>query len=226
MTRDSKKGETTRDAITVAIVSQRPSLLASLLAHLGSARDYRVIGHRIRDTKRLGSVLEHDSPQLLLLDKRWLDRQPVDSMQAVRARFPRLRVLVLCDRHQSGLLEAVLRSGFHGFVLTSSTPATFAKAIRSVSRGELWLPRAMLERVVLDAQTPNPLRAVDARLTRRETQAVAYLCRGFTNKEIADELGIREDTVKKHLHNVYGKLGIQRRTQLIARHAAKPSSSR
>ena len=54
-----------------------------------------------------------------------------------------------------------------------------------------------------------------ARLTRRETEVIGYVRRGFANKQIGDALAIREDTVKKHLRNAYTKLGVHRRAQLI-----------
>ena len=58
-------------------------------------------------------------------------------------------------------------------------------------------------------------RVPDAKLTRRELQVIRYVCRGFANKQIADSLAIREDTVKKHLRNAYTKLGVHRRAEII-----------
>jgi len=56
---------------------------------------------------------------------------------------------------------------------------------------------------------------LEAGLTRREAQAVKYVSRGFTNKQIAGSLGIKEDTVKKHLISVYAKVGVRpKRTHL------------
>lgn len=68
----------------------------------------------------------------------------------------------------------------------------------------------------------TPARAATHGLTGREVEIVAQLRRGATNKEIARHLGIQEDTVKKHLQSVYGKLGVHRRALLLLR-AALPS---
>lgn len=92
------------------------------------------------------------------------------------------------------------------------------KAIRAVSRGEPWLPQALLVKAMADllqstehtdlaaepAQSPADATAT---LTRREREIVDLLRRGLTNKEIARDLGVMEDTIKKHLQSVFGEPG-------------------
>ncbi|MDH3375010.1 MAG: response regulator transcription factor [Gammaproteobacteria bacterium] len=206
--------------IAVSIASGRRALAAALLASLECEQDFKITGRPIRKPVRLLSCLEQRGANLLLVDKRLLDRLDGRSTRTIHAKFPDLRVLILCDREQSGLLQEIVNNRFHGFMLISHAADTCAKAIRTVSRGGLWLPRAWLEKAILgpaQAADRDKLRlVVEPDLTRRESQAVAYLREGLTNKQIASKLGIKEDTVKKHLHNVYGKLGIRRRTQLIA----------
>jgi DNA-binding NarL/FixJ family response regulator len=102
------------------------------------------------------------------------------------------------------------------------------KAIRTVSQGGLWLPRGLLEELVERRHAlDNDERAIaaDARLTGREVQVVTHLRRGLTNKQIADALDIREDTVKKHLRSAYAKLGVHRRAQVIAQSDAERTSA-
>jgi DNA-binding NarL/FixJ family response regulator len=94
-----------------------------------------------------------------------------------------------------------------------------AKAVRTVERGELWVPRALLVQLLfehLHAKSNGSVETVsDDKLTPREVEIINYVRRGFANKQIGEALGIREDTVKKHLRNAYTKLGVHRRTQLI-----------
>jgi len=70
------------------------------------------------------------------------------------------------------------------------------------------------------ATSPPPMLAATDHLTGRESQVVAHVRQGFTNKEIARRLGIQEDTVKKHLQAVFGKLGVRRRALVALRHGA------
>ena len=90
-----------------------------------------------------------------------------------------------------------------------------------VSRGEQWIDREMRARVV-DAPARRDASAVDARraLTVRETEIVRMITQGLRNKVIAERLSISEGTVKIHLHNVYDKLGLDGRLELML-HAQK-----
>jgi DNA-binding NarL/FixJ family response regulator len=129
-------------------------------------------------------------------------------------------------------VERVLRHDFHGFLLASHAPESWAKAISAVGRGELWLPRAMLQKALsasarsFDEDRPaaadRPIDAATGQLTKREAQIVAQLRDGLSNKEIAVRLGVCEDTVKKHLQSVFGKLGVRRRALLMLGKAARP----
>lgn len=93
------------------------------------------------------------------------------------------------------------------------------KAVRGVARGELWVPRALLVRLLFEhvqaAAHGASGAGADGKLTRREEQVIGYLRRGLANKQIAEALAIREDTVKKHLRNAYTKLGVHRRSEII-----------
>ena len=139
-----------------------------------------------------------------------------------------MRVLLLWDEICHALVTDVLRNRFNGFLLTTCRPDVCLKAIRAVNEGELWLSRASLAMAVVDLQglsEPGDVGAsadacpvgVSEMLTPRELQVVAHLRRGCINKEIAQELGIMEDTVKKHLQSVFAKLGVRRRALVAMR---------
>jgi DNA-binding NarL/FixJ family response regulator len=133
---------------------------------------------------------------------------------------------LLSDRDAGDLLDRIVGLGCRGLLQTKCPPAMIVKAIRAISCGELWLPRAWLARSAAGhARTLGPIQGGAPRsepgshtedmLTEREAQIVAQLRQGFTNKEIARRLGIQEDTVKKHLQSVFGKLGVRRRALVV-----------
>jgi len=211
---------TKQESIVVTIASARPDLAAGLQATLESESDFRIAGDPVAIPGALRRTLTQHRPNVLLLEKRLFDRLNTTSKRTIHADFPNLRVLLLCDRVRAVLFKLIVRHHFHGFLLRSCAPNTIVRAIRKVSQGELWLPRAMLEKAIFEAAhnagQQNSFVVVDANLTRREAQAVEHLCQGLTNREIGKKLGIREDTVKKHLHSAYRKLGVRCRTQLMA----------
>ena len=128
-------------------------------------------------------------------------------------------VLLVGDRACTALAEQVVRNRFQGFLLARDAADACAKAVRTVERGELWVPRALLVQLLFEHLHANSNGSVetvsDDKLTPREVEIINYVRRGFANKQIGEALGIREDTVKKHLRNAYTKLGVHRRTQLI-----------
>lgn len=223
--------------ITVLIASGREGLLKKLSSRLASEQDIRMLIEPVEDPALLPRCVQQRQPKVLLLDTALLDQLGPEFLWMIRTTARRVHVLLLSDEVCSGLVERILRHRFHGYLLTSCPPDAYVKAIRAVSRGDIWLPRGLLANVLSDLlQRPShgdakaeskqiPARSVDT-LTKREEQIVGLLSQGLTNKEIAKQLGIMEDTVKKHLQNVFEKLGVRRRTLVILRQVAgQPDSA-
>ena len=209
-------------SITVMIASSRQPLLSVWVPRLMHEPGVELHAEPLADPAHLGASLGRQLPAVLLLDKALLDRLDARSLRTIHANCERTRVLLLWDEFCNGLVVDILRHHFHGFLLTTCPSEMWLKAIRAVSRGELWLSRAALAKAIAEllpasssidaAEPPQPARS-DAThtLTRREQQIVELLRHGCSNKEIAHELGVMEDTVKKHLQSVFGKLGVHRR---------------
>lgn len=215
-------------AITVMIASDRKAALhAQLLSVLAGESGIEIKGH-VRDAGRLANYVEHHLPKVLMLDKALLDGLDPRSLRRIHALSGHVRVLLLSDQIRQGQVADVLRHRFHGFLLTTCPREVCLKAIRAVSQGELWLSRASMAMAIDDlvvlSDPGDPGASGDAprldayqALTPRELQVVALLRRGCINKEIARELGIMEDTVKKHLQSVFAKLGVRRRALVALR---------
>lgn len=215
-------------AITVMIASGRKTLHAAWRSMLASESGIEIKGEPVTDPTCLATRVERQLPSVLLLDKALLDRLDPRSLRRIHAQRQHVRVLLLWDEICQDLVADVLRNGFNGFLLTTCLPEVCLKAIRAVSEGELWLSRASLATAIVDllglsdpgdaAASADGLRVgAPEALTPRELQVVALLRRGCINKEIAQELGIMEDTVKKHLQSVFAKLGVHRRALVALR---------
>lgn len=210
-------------AITVMVASGREAVHAAWLPRLAREPDIEARRELVTDPAQLAACFEH-LPEVLLLDKALLDGLDPRSLRRIRTHARHVRVLLLWDEICHGVVADVLRNRFHGFLLTSCRPEVCLKAIRTVNKGELWLSRASMAQAITDlARLQGP---ADARiscndatesLTARETQVVELLRLGRSNKEIARELGIMEDTVKKHLQSVFAKLGVHRRALVALR---------
>jgi len=202
----------------VALAIRDPALSAALSDALAMARDALVLTAPSLDPARLIAWLDENHADVLLLDARWLHQFRADSVPPLSMRWPHQRVLIVGDRACTALAEQVVRHRFHGFLLADEAAEACVRAVRAVQRGEMWVPRALLVELLFEhvrAAGDRPIEIVDTALTRRESEVIDYVRRGFANKQIADSLAIREDTVKKHLRNAYTKLGVHRRSELM-----------
>jgi len=218
---DSASGNESHQPRTIVAIATRDEALASTLSErLAAEADMAPIRCRAPDPRDLLAWLEqHHRPNALLLDEGLLAEGGARSLRKLRATRPWLRVLVLCNEERLALAETVVRHRFHGLLVAGRVADTCVKAIRIVASGGLWLPRGLLEQLVERRHAlDNDERSIaaEANLTGREVEVVAHLRRGLSNKQIADALDIREDTVKKHLRNAYAKLGVHTRGQVMA----------
>ena len=158
---------------------------------------------------------------VLLLDIKMPGLSGIDVLRTISAeRLKCSTVLLTAALSDADAVEG-LRLGARGIVLKESSPDTLLECVRRVSRGEQWIDSETMTRA-LDAITRRESMMSDPSrtLTTRELEIVRMIAQGLRNKAIAERLSISEGTVKIHLHNVYEKLGLDGRLELML-HAQK-----
>lgn len=157
-------------------------------------------------------------PDVLLIEHASLLDQAQEMLTPLLRLHPAPKVLFLCNSCTHELMLAFVRFGACGCVLTSDHPAVVAKAVRSVHEGDTWFGRSnlllALRSLVGTAPRIAP-RVDDGRLTAREEEIFDLIGLGLTNKEIARQLNISDNTVKTHLHRVYVKLQLSGRYKAL-----------
>ncbi len=185
---------------------------------LGGGSDIRVVG--------TGSTPEEVLPELAALhpDVLLLDAPAGAAAAAVRLLLhacPGLRVVALAIHEVEHDVLAWAEAGAAGYVSRDSSLDQLVATVQSVARGEQPCPAAiagaLLRRVGRLAAAAAETVPRGAALTRRETEVVALVQRGLSNKEIARALDISLPTVKHHLHNIFEKLEVHRRADALAR---------
>jgi two-component system, NarL family, nitrate/nitrite response regulator NarL len=141
-------------------------------------------------------------------------------IRAIRESFPNLKIIMIGMEPSSDLFLAAVREGIAGYLLKDATAADVAAAVRSVAKNHAICPpelcQALFDQVVQQRKTfPNFFVKHQLGLTRREQQLVEMISRGSTNKEIAGDLGLSEQTVKNHIHRVLRKLGVRDRLAAV-----------
>ncbi len=167
-------------------------------------------------------ALELHSVQIVLLR----DGSPGDGrgryemLRALHASFPEVGLILLLDSYDRDLVVSALRSGARGLFCLAHEPfKSLCRCITSVHKGQIWANTEQFK-YVIDALTLSPaLHVINAKgedlLTQREQQVVGLVAEGISNREIARQLAITENTVKKSLLRIYDKLGVSNRVELV-----------
>lgn len=204
-------------AIRVLVVDDHAVVRQGLRTFLELQDDIEVVGDAPDGRAALDSVAEHD-PDVVLMD---LVLPRVDGVEAIRriiAERPGTRVIALTSFLDDDKLFPAVRAGAAGYLLKDVEPQELVRAIRTVHAGEALLHPAVAARLMEEVAGGDE--DASEPLTPREREVVGLIAGGLSNKRIAAELGISEKTVKAHVSNALGKLGLSDRTQL-AMHAVR-----
>jgi DNA-binding NarL/FixJ family response regulator len=172
-------------------------------------------------TERL--IAADTTPDVVLMDVRMPRLDGIAATRIFKERWPAIRIVILTTFDDRELIQAGLQAGASGYVLKDITAEQLATAIRGVAQGQVLLHPDVASAVVASfAQASSePVVAAPAsigvsgltQLTDREREILALLARGASNREISETLYIAGGTVKNHLSNILGKLGVRDRTQ-------------
>jgi DNA-binding NarL/FixJ family response regulator len=198
--------------IRVVLVDDHAVVREGLARLVEAAGDMQVVGMAV-DGEDAVRVVTEALPDVVLMDLQMPGTDGVAATRQLRESEVGAEVLVLTSFSDGERIVAALDAGAVGYLLKDADPDEVLEGIRAVSRGESPLhPRAA--RVLLGArQSARDTDDGAASLTPREREVLALVRSGLANKQIARRLGISERTVKAHLTSVFGRLGVQDRTQ-------------
>jgi len=168
------------------------------------------------------STMEADPADVLLVaDGIADDRERLyELLRGVHSAHPATAIVLLLDSYDRELVVNSLRAGARGLFCLAAMPfKSLCRCITSVHQGQYWTNTEQM-RYVIDALSVGPsVRLINSRgqvvLTPREEQTVNLVSEGLNNKEIARELNLKENTVKKSLLRIYDKLGVSNRVELV-----------
>ncbi|MDE1177291.1 MAG: response regulator transcription factor [Edaphobacter sp.] len=144
-------------------------------------------------------------PDVVVLDLRLPRISGFDVIVSLRKEFPSVRIVVLSNYQGSEDVYRAVRSGAMAYLTKDASGEELLSAIQSVDRGLRYLPHGALDRLA------ERMPSVD--LTPRETEVLACITQGRSNREIAEDLKIAEKTVRIHVSSLLEKMGARDRTQ-------------
>jgi DNA-binding NarL/FixJ family response regulator len=198
------------EAIRLLLVDDHPVVRDGLRGMCESSADFEVVGEAGDGVEALTLAKELD-PDVVLMDLRMPGGNGVDAIAALASSGSRAHVLVLTTYDTDRDIMAALDAGATGYLLKDAPRDELFAAIRAAAAGESVLSPAVATRVVSRVRT-----AGSEALSGRETDVLALVAKGRSNREIARALFVSEATVKTHLGHVYAKLGVNDRASAVA----------
>lgn len=197
--------------IRLVLSDDHPVVRAGMRALLEAEPDLAVIGEA-SSAEEAVTLAATPGVDLVLMDLQFPGRlQGVDATRRIRSTPGAPRVLVLTNYDTDADILGAIEAGASGYLLKDAPPGELVAAIRAAAAGESALAPAVASR--LDASQRSP----DQRLTVRESEVLALVAAGSTNREIGQALFLSEATVKSHLVHIFTKLGVGSRTAAVAK---------
>ncbi len=203
-----------KSRIRIVIADDHAVLRESLGALLESQSDFQVIG-KASDGAQALELVKEKKPDVLVLDLLMPGSDGFEVLRTLDRSGTLVHSVVLTGSESQLDYAQAVRFGARGLVLKGDDPNKLFNAIRTVYNGELAfsdeLAQSVLSTMVDDTRGTN---TSIARLSDRERQIAFLVARGMKNKDIGQELGISENTVKRHLQSIFSKTGARDRLEL------------
>jgi len=199
-----------RKTLRILVADDHRLMLAAVRRALERSDDIEVVAE-VDDATRILPAIGESRPDVLLLDLRMPRLDGLTCLERVRDRYPELAVVVLTTFSGDEQVEAARERGARGYIVKTVDPLRLPEMIADAVRSPRFL--------VFRGEPSEPEQSDSSpSISPREHAILCAVARGLTNRAIARELWVSEQTVKFHLHNVYRKLGLANRTE-AARYA-------
>jgi DNA-binding NarL/FixJ family response regulator len=193
---------TAAEPIRILIAEDHLIARAGLRAIISAQPDMVVVAEASNGEQAIVLTRQH-RPHVVLMDMRMPVMDGFTAVAALRTEFPHIRVAALSTFGGDGDIRRAMRAGAKAYLTKDVLPDELIGAIRAIRSGERYLPESVL--ATLAAEAP--------RLSSRELEVLRLVAQGHSNKRIAYELNIAEDTAKNHVKSILKKLEADDRTQ-------------
>jgi DNA-binding NarL/FixJ family response regulator len=204
--------------IRIVIVDDHEMVRKGLRAFLDLEKGLLIVGEAGTVAEAV-ALVERLHPHMVLLDVKLPDASGTEACQRLLAVAPQLRILVLTSYAEDATVVAAVQSGAHGYVLKDVRTDDLIRAIRTVAEGHCYLDPRITQQALHWIQArlrPGTHHQRMTPLSPQECLILPLLAEGKTNKEIAVQLRLSDKTVKNYLANIFDKLHMKRRTEVVA----------
>jgi DNA-binding NarL/FixJ family response regulator len=187
--------------MSIYVIDDHPLMRDAIVMVLRRLRPAESIVELERLDKLEAAVKQHGAPQLFCLDLKLPDVTGVSGVLSLKSIYPDVPIAVYSASPAADMEEACIEAGADTYIEKSVGSGELAAALKGLLQA--------------DAEGDEPIPAASGKLSKRQTQLIAMLDKGMSNRDIATELEISEHTVKVHLWRLFRRLGVKSRTQAL-----------
>ncbi len=211
--------EESAPTINIVISDDHALFREGLRKLLEAERGIQIVGEAV-DGEETVKVVRQLKPHVLLLDLSLPKLSGLEVLAELSKLELQTRTIMLTAAIEREQVVEALQLGVRGIVLKHSALQLLLKSIRCVNDGQYWVDQEGVSDLIHALRRMKPSRGVSEAprnfgLSSREMEVIALIVAGYTNKDLARELGISENTAKHHLTNIFDKLGVSNRLELV-----------
>jgi len=204
--------------ISVGIIEDNIFLLKSFRDYINSTEGLEVVFSctSMEDVKDSIFSKKNKHPDIILLDIVLPGQSGLEGIPTLKSKFPDSKIIILTGHNDQELIMNSIKIGAVGYALKSAQLSTLVDIIRQVSKLGAYIDQTLVEKVFLSLQQKNSNSLLDA-LTFREKEIVSLVEKGLSYKQMSDQLFVTTYTINYHLKNIYKKLNIHSKSELLSR---------
>jgi len=197
--------------INVSIVEDDNEIRESLALLINGTPGFSCI-HTFTNCEAATKEIVEDPPDVVLMDIGLPGMSGIEGIRKIKKSLPDIDILMLTVHNDSKKVFEALCSGACGYLIKDTPPARLLEAIAEAYNGGAPMS-TQIARMVVDSFKTNP----HSELTHRETEVLSQLCKGKSYRMIAEALYICEETVRRHIKNIYRKLEVRSKSEAVAK---------
>ena len=207
-----------QQTVRIVVADDHPVVRFGVKNMLMGEPGFEVVGEAADGEEAITETIELE-PDILLLDMAMPKLPGLEAMRAIMSRSPRVKIILLTSTISTQQVIEALQIGARGIVLKDSVAGDLGESIRAVLSGDYWIGGQRVANLLaalhdLMQQAAAVPEKKTYGLTPRELEVTTCIVEGCSNKDIAKQFTISEETVKRHLSNIFDKTGVSTRLEL------------
>ena len=200
--------------ITIAIVEDDFKTRENLQAMLREKPEFKCLGAFTSGEAAIEGMPKL-KPDVVLMDINLPKMSGVECTRQLKQLLPKTHIIMLTVYDDSDRIFRALQMGANGYLLKRSPADEILQAIQDVQHGGAPMSNYIARKVVQSFQQQGPSAKAAENLSKRETEVLGYVAQGYSNKEVAEALGLSVETIHAYLKNIYAKLHVRSRTEAV-----------